>query len=254
MSGRSAYTSRPAAIFTMLITGLVGAGLLYTAVVSSESRVLFTVLGLFMLAVSVMMLLGQRREQASWRSIDLAGRPAWAMSLGGGAMAAAAAAAVVLTVLGVGLALVVVMGPNVGARVISGVLALFILVVAGTMWGVVLRHPELRVSADLVQLRGPGIDSQLAWSDVEVITHEHLGTRWGALVLRATPGAASYDYQLRRTLLPTDRVPDPPGIHVRTGMVPDEPAVRRLLAALHLAGRDGRESMIARGLPEASGH
>ena len=71
---------------------------------------------------------------------------------------------------------------------------------------------------------------------------------------RHTEGAASYDYQLRRTLLPTDRVPDPPGIHVRTGMVPDEPAVRRLLAALHLAGRDGRESMIARGLPEASGH
>ena len=47
----------------MLITGLIGAGLLYTAVVSSESRVLFTVLGLFMLAVSVMMLLGQRRER-----------------------------------------------------------------------------------------------------------------------------------------------------------------------------------------------
>lgn len=72
--------------------------------------------------------------------------------------------------------------------------------------------------------------------------------------MRATPGATSYDYQLRRTLLPTDRVPDPPGIHVRTGMVPDEPALRRLLATLHQAGRDGRESMIARGLPEASGH
>ena len=251
MSGRSVYTSRPSAIFTMLITGFIGAGLLYTAVVSSESRVLFTVLGLFMVAVSVMMLLGQRRERASWRSVDLAGRPAWAMSLGGGAMAAAAT--VVLSVLGVGLALVVVMGPNVGARVISGVLALFILAVAGTMWGVVLRRPELRISADLVQLRGPGIDSQLAWSDVEIVTHEHLGTRWGALVLRATPGAASYDYQLRRTILPTDRVPDPPGIHVRTGMVPDEPAVRRLLAALHLAGRDGRESMIARGLPSDAG-
>ena len=252
MSGRSAYTSRPAAIFTMLITGLIGAGLLYSAVVSSQSRVVFTVLGIFMLAVSRMMLLGQRRDQASWRSIDLAGRPGWAMSLGGSAMAAAAA--VVLTVLGVGLALVVVMGPNVGARVVSGAVALFVLTVAVTMWGVVLRRPELRISADLVQLRGPGIDAHLAWSDVEIITHEHLGTRWGALVLRATPGAASYDYQLRRTLLPTDRVPDPPGIHLRTGLLPDEPGLRRLLAALLLAGRDGRESMIVRGLPEAPGH
>ena len=40
------------------------------------------------------------------------------MSLGGGAMAAAAA--VVLTILGVGLALVVVLGPNTGAKVLSG--------------------------------------------------------------------------------------------------------------------------------------
>ena len=252
MSGRSAYTSRPAAVFTILITGLVGAGLLYTAVVSAESRVLFSVLGVFMLAVSAMMLLGQRQEKAAWRSADLEGRPGWAMSLGGGAMAAAAA--VVLTTLGVGLALVVVLGPNTGAKVLSGVLAAFVLALAVTMWGVVLRRPELRMSADLVELRGPGIDSRLAWDDVEVVSHEHLGTRWGALVLRATPGATSYDYQLRRTLLPTDRVPDPPGIHVRTGMVPDEPALRRLLATLHQAGRDGRESMIARGLPEASGH
>ncbi|MCY7400972.1 MAG: hypothetical protein LH477_08445 [Nocardioides sp.] len=252
MSGRSVYTSRPAAIFTMLITGFIGAGLLYTAVVSSESRLLFTFLGLFMLAVSVMMLLGQREQRVPWRSVDLAGRHAWAMPLGGGVMAAAAA--VVLTVLGVGLALAAVMAPNVGARVISGVLALFLLVVAVTMWGVVVRRPELRISADLVQLRGPGIDSQLAWSDVEIVSHHHLGTRWGALVIRATPGAASYNYQLRRTLLPTDRVPDPPGIHLRTGLLSDEPGLRRLLAALHLAGRDGRESMIARGLPEASGH
>ena len=252
MSGRSAYTSRPAAVFTILITGLVGAGLLYTAVVSAESRVLFSVLGIFMLAVSAMMLLGQRVEKAAWRSADLDGRPGWAMSLGGGAMAAAAA--VVLTTLGVGLALVVVLGPNTGAKVLSGVLAAFVLALAVTMWSVVLRRPELRMSADLVELRGPGIDSRLAWDDVEVVSHEHLGTRWGALVLRATPGATSYYYQLRRTLLPTDRVPDPPGIHVRTGMVPDEPALRRLLATLHQAGRDGRESMITRGLPEASGH
>ena len=215
MSGRSAYTSRPAAVFTILITGLVGAGLLYTAVVSAESRVLFSVLGVFMLAVSAMMLLGQREEKAAWRSADLEGRPGWAMSLGGGAMAAAAA--VVLTILGVGLALVVVLGPNTGAKVLSGVLAAFVLALAVTMWSVVLRRPELRMSADLVELRGPGIDSRLAWDDVEVVSHEHLGTRWGALVLRATPGATSYAYQLRRTLLPTDRVPDPPGIHVRTG-------------------------------------
>ncbi len=236
----------------MLITGVIGAGLLYNAVVSAESRLLFAVLGVFMLSVSAMMLVGQRREQATWRSTELEGRPAWAMSLGGGAMAAAAA--VVLTVLGVGFVLVVVFGPNAGARIVAGVLALFLLVVAVTMWGVVLRRPELRISADLVQLRGPGVDSRLTWSDVEIVTQEHLGTRWGALVLRATPGATSYDVRLRRTLLPTDRLPDPPGIHLRTGLLPDEPALRRLLAALLLGGRDVRESMIARGLPEASGH
>lgn len=252
MSGQSVYTSRPAAVFTMLISGFVGAGLLYTALTTSQSRVLYAVLGVFMLAVSAMMLVGQRRERASWRCTDLEGRPAWAMSLGGGAMAAAVA--VVLTVLGAGLLLVVLLGPNAGSRILAGVVAAFVLAVAVTLWGVVLRRPELRMSADLVQLRGPGIDARLAWDDVEIVSHEHLGTRWGALVLRATPGASSYDVRLRRTLLPTDRVPDPPGIHVRTGMVPDEPALRRLLAALHLAGRDGRESMIARGLPEASGH
>ena len=128
-------------------------------------------------------------------------------------------------------------------------LAAFVLALAVTMWSVVLRRPELRMSADLVELRGPGIDSRLAWDDVEVVSHEHLCTRWGALVLRATPGATSYAYQLRCTLLPHHRVPDPPGIHVRTGMVPHEPALRRLLATLHQAGRDGLESIIARWLP-----
>ena len=236
----------------MLITGFIGAGLLYTAVVSSESRVLFTVLGLFMLAVSVMMLLGQRRERASWRSIDLAGRPAWAMSLGGGAMAAAAA--VVLTVLGVGLALVVVMGPNVGARVVSGVLALFVLVVAGTMWGVVLRRPELRISADLVQLRGPG--STRSWPGATSRSsptstsgrgggHSSSGPR---RVLRRTTTSSG-----ARCCRPTG-CPTRPGSTSGPAWCPTSPAVRRLLAALHLAGRDGRESMIARGLPEASGH
>lgn len=252
MSGQSVYTSRPAALFTMSITGLIGAALLYSAITTSQSRVLFAVLGTFMLAVSAMMAVGQRRERAAWRSTTLEGRPAWAMALGGGAMAAAAA--VVVTVLAVGLLLVVLLGPNAGARILAGVVAAFLVAVAVTMWSVVVRRPELLMSADLVHLKGPGIDARLAWDDVEVVTHEHLGTRWGALVLRTTPGAASYDFRLRRTLLPTDRVPDPPGIHVRTGLVPDEPALRRLLAALHLAGRDGRESMIARGLPEASGH
>lgn len=250
MSQRPGHPNRPAAIFTVLITGLIGAGLLWTSATTSESRVLFLVLGVFMVAVSVMMLLSRRRTRQSWRPTTLGGRQAWALSLGAGVMPAAAAA--VLSVLGVGLALAAVLGANAGARILSGLLALFILAVAVTMWGVVLRRPELTISADLVRLRGPGVDSQLAWSDVEIVGHENLGTRWAALVLRATPGAASYDVQLRRTLLPTDRAPDPPGIHVRTGLVPDDPALRRVLADLHLAGRDGRESMIGRGMPEVS--
>lgn len=215
----------------MLITGLIGAGLLYLALATSDGRLFSAVLGVFMVSVSVMVLLGQRRSSAQRRTIDLEGRLAWAISLGGGAMAAAAA--VVVSVLGVGLALVVLLGPNTGARVASGLVGAFVLAVAISMWSVVLRRPDLRISADLVQLRGPGIDSRLTWDDVEIVTHEHLGTRWGALVPRATPGVV--------VRLPTQAHAAADGHG-------------RILAALLLAGRDGREAMIARGLPETSGH
>ena len=115
------------------------------------------------------------------------------------------------------------------------------------------RRPELRISADLIQFHGPGIDSELAWDDVGAVVPENLGTRWAALVLTATAGAPSYHWKLSRFLLPTDREPDPPGIHLRFGLVADETQLRRLLRELHVADRARREALIGGGLPSDAG-
>ncbi|MBA3783737.1 MAG: hypothetical protein H0X12_18055 [Nocardioides sp.] len=71
---------------------------------------------------------------------------------------------------------------------------------------------------------------------------------------RAAVDAPSYRQRVSRFLLPTDRVPDPPGVHLRVGLIPDEPRLRRLLQAMHAGGRSTREAMIGRGLPDASGY
>ena len=148
------------------------------------------------------------------------------------------AVALVLTTLGIGLALAAVLDDRTGVRVAAGVPALLLLVVAAELWRAWSRRPELRISADLVELHGAGIDSELAWDDVGAVVPENLGTRWAALVLTAAAGAPSYRWTLSRFLLPTDREPDPPGIHLRFGLVPDEAQLRRVLRELHV-GRPG---------------
>ena len=65
-------------------------------------------------------------------------------------------------------------------------------------------------------------------------------------------GAGSYRCEPRRFLLPTDRVPEQPGIVVRVGLVPDPSRLVRVLRAMHSGGHAGREAMIGRGLPEAA--
>ena len=252
IAGRSVYTSLPVGIFTLAITGVIGVGGLWQAATRSEGRVLNLVVGAFMLSVALMVALGLRRSAATWRATELDGRPAWAMPLGEGGQVPAVA--LVVSVLGVGLAVGAVATDRTGARLVSGVLALFMLVLGAEMWRIWLRKPELRISADRIEFHGTGIDSELAWDDVELVLHDHLGTRWAALVITAVPGAPSYRYRLSRFLLPTDRVPDPPGIHLRLGLLPDERQLRRILRDMHVGGRPVREAMISRGLPEASGY
>lgn len=252
MAGRNAFTSRPVGIFTALLTGLVGAGALYLAATSEERRLLNLVLGAFMLSVAAMVALGQRRSVATWRRTELGGGPAWAMMLG--ERGQVPAVALVATTLGIGLTLAAALDDRTGVRVVAGIPALFLLVLAVEMWRAWSRRPELRISADLIQLHGPGIDSELGWDDVGVVVHENLGTRWGALVITAAGDASSYRWKLSRLLLPMDREPDPPGIHLRFGLIPDEPQLRRILRDMHVGDRAAREAMISRGLPADSGY
>ena len=251
MAGRNVFTSGPVGIFTALITGLIGIGALYLAATSEERRLLNLVLGAFMLSVAAMVVLGQRRSVSTWRRTELRGRPAWALALG--ERGQVPAVALVLTTLGIGLALAAVLDDRTGVRVAAGVPALLLLVVAAELWRAWSRRPELRISADLVELHGAGIESELAWDDVGAVVPENLGTRWAALVLTAAAGAPSYRWTLSRFLLPTDREPDPPGIHLRFGLVPDEAQLRRVLRELHVADRARREAMIGGGLPSDAG-
>jgi Flp pilus assembly protein TadB len=124
-----------------------------------------------MLSVAVMVTLGQRRSVAVWEQAQLEQRPAWSMRIG--ERGQVPAVAMVSTTLGIGFALGAVLGGSPGVTVVCTVLALFMLVLAAEFWRMVLRRPELRISADLIQLHGPGIDSELRWHDVGVVAHEH---------------------------------------------------------------------------------
>ncbi|WP_210651675.1 hypothetical protein [Nocardioides sp. SYSU D00065] len=252
VAGRNAFTSRPVGIFTVLITGVIGVGALWLAGTRDDQRLLNGVVGAFMLSVAVLVALGQRRSVSTWRRTELRGRPAWALGLG--ERGQVPAVAVVLTVLGAGLALAAVLDDRAGVRVVAGLPAVFLLVLAAEMWRAWARRPELRISADLVELHGAGIDSELAWDDVGAVVHENLGTRWAALVLTAVAGAPSYRWRLSRLLLPMDREPDPPGIHLRFGLVPDEAQLRRVLRDLHVADRARREAVISSRLPSDGEH
>jgi uncharacterized membrane protein YfcA len=251
MAGRNAFTSGPATLFTVLVTGVIGVAGLVLAATREEQRLVNVVVGVFMLSVAVMVALGRRASASTWRRTELRGRPAWAVALG--ERGQVPAVAVVLTTLGLGLALAAVLADRTGVRVVAALPALLLLVLAAEMWRTWSRRPELRISADLLELHGPGIDSELAWDDVGAVVPENLGTRWAALVVTAAAGAPSYHWRLSRFLLPMDREPDPPGIHLRFGLVPDEAELRRVLRDLHGADRARREALISGSLPGEPG-
>jgi uncharacterized membrane protein YfcA len=252
VAGRSVHTSRPVGIFTLAITGLIGGAGVYLAATRPDNRVFNLFLGLLMLSVALMTALGLRRSAHGWRATELDGRPAWAMPVGQAGQVPAFA--LVATVLGLGLAVGAFTVDSTGVGVLVGVVAAFMLVLAAEMWRIWLRRPELRLGVDRIQLHGTGIDAELGWDDVGAVVHENLGTRWGGLVVTAAGDAPSYRHDLKRFLLPTDRVPDPPGIHLRFGLIADERQLRRVLRDMHVGGRAGREAMISRGLPDASGY
>lgn len=235
----------------MLMTGLIGVGAGYLAATRGDQRLFNMVLGAFMLSVAAMVALGQRRSVATWRRTELRGRPAWSMALG--ERGQVPAVALLLTTLGFGLVLAATLDDRAGVRVVAGVPGVLLLVLAAEMWRAWSRRPELRISADLVELHGGGIDSELAWDDVGAVVPENLGTRWAALVLTAVVDAPSYQWRLSRFLLPTDREPDPAGIHLRFGLVPDEAQLRRILRELHVADRARRDALIGAGLPVDAG-
>jgi len=243
-------------MFTAAITGLIAAATAYTAATGSEDRAYLGFVALFMGSVSVMMLTTLRPPGPRWSSVELEGRPAWRLALG--PAQPVPAVALVLTILGLGLAWLAVMiavGSTGGAVVVAalvGLLAAFLLAVAAQLWLTWARPPSLVVSAHL-RYAGVGVVVDLGWDDVATVEHADRTTRWACVTVSARAGAASYRCRRRWTLLPVDRVPDPPGLEVRYGLLADVPQLVRLLRELHVGGRATRESLISLGLPEVSG-
>lgn len=238
------------------LIGLIGLAMVGTALVGDlTSGPRWTAIGVggFLLAVAWLLVsAGGVRAGSGWTTATVDGQPGWVLPIRG-----SAALATVLSVLGLGLAGLAVDGAvtgRTGVAVMAGAVALFLLMLAAEFWRILLRRPELRLGVDRIELRGPGIDAELAWEDVGVVDYRDLGTRWAAVHVSAATPAPSYRHRLRRLVLPLDRAPEPPGIAVRVGQVPDAPGLLKVLRALHAAGRDGRVAMITRGHPEASGH
>jgi hypothetical protein len=251
LAGRSWRTSRPLALFTIAITGSIGVSGVVVAFMRPDHRLVNACVGAFMLSTSLMVLTGQRRSRAGWRSARLDGRPSWVVRLGDPGQFTSTAA--VLITLGGGLALVAVLDGRAGVAVAAGLPAAFLLVVAAEMVRASIRRPEVRISAERIELHGTGIDSRLDWDEVAAVTSAHLASRWAAIVVEAVPDATSYEWRLSRLLLRGDREPDPPGIHLRLGQVTDTSQLRRLLRALHAMDERGREALIAGALPADRG-
>lgn len=220
-----------------------------------ERRVLGIVVGIFMLACAWLVVsAGALRTSSTWSAVAVDGQPAWSLQVGGARGGPAVASAVVLSSLSVGLILAGVFGGSPGIAVLAVPVALFTLVLAAEMWRAWLRRPYLLISADLVRFHGPGIDSEVSWDDVGTIEFHHLGTRQAVLLVSAAQDAPSYRYEMSRWFLATDRVPDPPGVAVRVGLVQDAPGLMKLLRAMQIGGRTTRQAMLSRGLPEDSGY
>lgn len=253
-------------MLTAAITGLISAAGIYTVVTGGgddasfgdRERIGAAFIAAFMGAVSLMMLMPNPTSgRARWSSAELAGRPAWKLSLG--PAQPLPAVAVVLTVLGAGLlwgAVVAALdgaGGAVPLAVVLTLVAVFLLVLAVQMWLTWARPPAFLVSADHLRYDGTGVVVDLAWDDVASVEHADRTSRWACVKVIARVGATSYDARRRRTLLPVDRVPDPAGLELRHALLADVPQALRLLRELHVGERATRESLISRGLPEDSG-
>jgi hypothetical protein len=247
------YARTPAVLFTAGITALICAASVWAAATERDRRAGMVVLALFTGSVALMMALSLAAVRARWSLEQLDGRPAWRLRLGGNGSAAVVALVLTATALGLGFG-AVALRENVVLALVLGVLALGALLVALQMWQVWLRAPSFWVGADRLVHDGAGVLVELAWDDVGVIDYAHLGTRWSAVLIGAAVGAPSYRHRSRPSLLPLDRVPEQPGIELRNGLLPDAPALLRLLRDLHVGGRPTREAMITRGLPADSGY
>lgn len=115
-------------------------------------------------------------------------------------------------------------------------MVLFMLAIGLELSRTWLRRPALTVTADVMCLRGTGIDARLGWDDVNTIEYAGEG-RWAAVGILAVPGAASYQSQHSRFLFPTDRTPPKQGLEIRVGLVSDVPKPLKLLRAMQLGGR-----------------
>ncbi|MCY7395221.1 MAG: hypothetical protein LH468_03545 [Nocardioides sp.] len=256
-TSRPWYTSRPAVVFTATATGLIAAAAAYTAVTRAEDRTGMGFLVAFMGSVSVMMLLGLGSGAARWSVADLEGRPAWRLRLG--PAQPVPVVALVLTGMGLGLVWAAVTlasdaeGGSIGVVVLLSAVAVFLLVLAVQLWLTWVRAPSLWISADHLRYDGAGIVVDLAWDDVGTVEHADRTSRWACVKVTAAVGAPSYRHRKRALPLPADRVPDPAGVELRHGLLPDVAGMLGLLRELHVGGRATRESVIARGVPEASG-
>ncbi len=252
VAGRSWATSVPAVILTTLIAGSLGAGALWGAWDSAENRVFNVLLGLFMLSVSLVMLSGLRRSRARWSATTLDGRPGWRLAIGDPVQLPAVA--LVACTIGVGFVAMALSVRNAGGWIVFGPFAAFMLAVGAEMLRIWIRRPHFTVTADRLLYRGPGIDVELGWNDVEAIAFGDLGSPRGALQVAAMRDATSYRYELHRLVFPTDRAPEPAGIEIRTSLLPDVVGLKSLLQTMRVGGPSVREALISRGLPEESGY
>ena len=209
---------------------------------------------LFTGAVSLMVLASLGRDAGAWSMTQLDGRPALRLRLGPSPLATWTVVAVlVATGAGATLLALAVGERSLGGGVVVGVLALAMLLLALELGRVAARAPALVIGVDRLHHTGAGVLVDLAWDDVSSIEWAHLGTRRACLRIGAVAGAASHRARRRSSLLPLDRVPDEPGIEVRTSLLPDAPALLRQLRELHVGDRTTREALIPRGtasLPE----
>lgn len=244
------YFSVPAVLFTAAITGLISVGATWTAVTSGEDRSTMIVVALFTGTVSLMMLTSLGRDAGTWSLAELDGRPAWRMRLGP-SRASAAAVVAVLVATGLGLAggAYVVGQRSAAGAVTVGAIALAMLLLALELGRAVARAPHLLIGIDRLHHHGAGVLVDLAWDDVGTIEWADVGTRWACVRISAVAGASSHRVEARGSLLPLDRVPERPGIELRLTLLPDAPAVLRMLRELELGGRATREALIPRGTP-----